>query len=296
MVFHSADAFAALSEKIRALPLPGHILMVEPTYFQVEYVINEHMKGHIGTVDPPRARTQWEALASAYRDLGLEVHVLSGVEGLPDLVFCANQTLPWQKPDGSKGVVLSRMFAAARQPEVPVIARDFQARGYETLHLDLPESFSFEGMGDALWHPGRFLLWGGYGFRTDRHVYDALSQTLGCPVLALHLEDPVFYHLDTCLCLLDADTALIAPAAFNEEGLALLHGVFGRIIEAPDEEARSGFACNAHCPDGRHVFIQRGNAGAVSRLRAHGFEPIELETGEFMKSGGSVFCMKLAHW
>ena len=43
------------------------------------------------------------------------------------------------------------------------------------------------------------------------------------------------------------------------------------------------------------VLIQRGNLGSRLALADAGKTVIELDTDEFMKSGGSVFCMKLHH-
>ncbi len=278
------------------IPRPGRVLMTTPTYFRVEYVINPHMEGNVGTVDPERARAQWEALRDTYDGLGVEVRVLEGVEGLPDMVFCANQTLPYRTPGGERGVVLSRMHAPQRKPEVEHYARFFEAEGYEVHGLDPDLPGDFEGMGDALWHPGRYLLWGGYGYRTDREVYTRFAEKLGIPILALSLTDPDFYHLDTCLCPLDEHTALVYPGAFDEEGLDLIRHHFERVIEAPEDEARTLFACNAHAPDGRHVIIQRGCTATNEALRDAGFEVVEVDTDEFLKSGGSVFCMKVMYW
>ena len=95
---------------------------------------------------------------------------------------------------------------------------------------------------------------------------------------------------------LDEETALIYPPAYSEEGLALIRHFFPRVIEAPEREARELFACNAHSPDGKHVVIQRGCTDTNEALRAHGFDVIEVDTDEYLKSGGSVFCMKLMTW
>lgn len=297
------DRLPAL-ESLPEMPSPGRVLLTTPEHFRVAYVINPHMEGNVGTVDRERARRQWEHLAETYRRLGLEVHTIEGAEGLPDMVFCANQTLPYRRPDGGRGVVLSQMHAPQRRPEVEHYARFFEGEGYEIRRLSeepggapaLGPEQSFEGMGDALWHPGRRLLWGGHGFRTDLQVYEWLAAALGVPVLALHLADPDFYHLDTCFCLLDERSVLIYPGAFDEDGLGLIHHYFERVIEAPEDEARGLFACNAHAPDGRHVIIQEGCTEAVRRLSEAGFEVLELETDEFLKAGGSVFCMKLMFW
>ncbi|MDX1420062.1 MAG: arginine deiminase-related protein [Rubricoccaceae bacterium] len=279
-----------------AIPRPGRVLLTTPAHFRVAYVINPHMAGNVGTVDPERARAQWEALRDAYERLGVTVRVMEGVEGLPDMVFCANQTLPYHAPGGARGVVLSRMHAEQRKPEVLHYARFFEAEGYDVRGLDPDLPGDFEGMGDALWHPGRYLLWGGYGYRTSRVVYERFAEKLGIPVLPLSLQDPDFYHLDTCLCPLDEATALYYPGAFDDEGRALLKAHFETLIEAPEDEARRLFACNAHSPDGRHVLIQRGCEATNRALQGAGYEVVELDTDEFLKSGGSVFCMKLMFW
>ena len=283
-------------DALPAIPRPGRVLLTSPDHFAVDYVINPHMAGNVGAVDAGRARRQWEAVRDAYERLGIETVVMAGAPGLPDMVFCANQTLPYQTPGGERGVVLSRMHAAQRKPEVDHYARFFQGEGYEVHGLDEDLPGDFEGMGDALWHPGRYLLWGGYGYRTDRQVYDRLSSALGFPVLSLELTDPDFYHLDTCLCPLDEETALLYPGAFTAEGIRTVRSHFRRTIEAPEAEARELFACNAHSPDGEHVLIQRGCRETVGLLRAGGYTPVEIDTSEFLKSGGSVFCMKLMFW
>jgi arginine dihydrolase len=271
--------------------------MTVPAHFQVEYIINPHMAGNVGQVDPAVAREQWNSLQDAYRALGIETHALPDAPGLPDMVFCANQTLPVPATPGSSGprVVLSRMFSTHRRREVPAYNRFFSSRGYEAVSLKEGRGW-FEGMGDAIWHPGRYLLWGGYGFRTDQEVYHRLAQSLEVPIVMIRLEDPDFYHLDTCFSALSERCALIYPRAFDSDGLALVRSLFEEVIEAPDDESRSLFACNAHCPDGRHVIIQRGCTETVSLLKKAGFEPIEVDTDQFLLAGGSVFCMKQMFW
>ena len=289
-----ADRYPLAS--LPAIPLPKRVLMTTPDHFQVKYVINPHMAGNIGEVDRAEAERQWQALGAAYESIGMEVVRVNGQPGLPDMVFCANQTLPFSTPGGDRGVVLSRMHADQRKPEVDHYARFFEDEGYEVHGLDADLPGDFEGMGDAIWHPGRYLLWGGYGFRTDRTVYERLGDKLGFPILPLLLEDPEFYHLDTCFCPLDETTVLIYPGAFDADGLATIRDHFERVIEAPEDESRELFACNAHSPDGLHVIIQTGCTQTNALLREAGYTVIEVDTSEYLKSGGSVFCMKLMFW
>lgn len=279
-----------------AMPVPRKVLFVEPTHFDVSYVINPHMSGKEGTVDTPRAVRQWEMLRRLYAELGFETHTIPGVERLPDMVFCANQTLPFLVPDSEdRGIVESRMHAQQRSGEVSYVVDFFENRGYRT--VGLPKTVSdFEGMGDALWHPGRFLLWGGYGFRSSVKAYEHIADLLGVRIVVLHLEDADFYHLDTCLAPLNENTALFFPGAFDEDGRKLIASVFDTLVEVPEREARELFGCNAHCPDGKHVIIQAGASTTIARLRAAGFTPIEVRTEEFLKAGGSVFCTKQMFW
>lgn len=298
MLYRSPSEIDFRLEDLPAVPRPRRVLLTTPAFFDVQYVINPHMKAYVGGVNRDEAPRQWEALHDAYRRLGFEPVTLPGAGGLPDMVFCANQTLPYFLPAETSrlGVVLSRMHAPQRRDEVLHYERFFRSQGYHIEHLPAPEVSAFEGMGDALWHAERYLLWGGYGFRTSLNAYEQIAERLDVRVVALRLHDDAFYHLDTCLSMLDEASALYCPAAFDEDGRALLHHVFPTLIEAPEDEARRLFACNAHCPDGRHVLIQRGCTETVRRLREAGFEPVELETGEFLKAGGSVFCMKQMFW
>jgi N-dimethylarginine dimethylaminohydrolase len=294
-VYEQAETVPFSPSDVPAQPLPSRVLLTTPEAFEVRYVLNPHMQDHLGAVDRAAAWAQWEALRAAYQALGLTVTVTEGLPDLPDMVFCANQTLPFLR-GAVPGVVLGRMFAPERRAEVAAYADFFHGQGYDVQPLPAGVTGTFEGMGDALWHPGRALLWGGYGFRTHPSVYPALTRLLDVPVLALRLDDPYFYHLDTCLCLLDAQTALACPTAFQPEGWALLRRLFPRLLEAPEAEARHRLACNAHCPDGQHVLLQRGCTETVRLLRTAGFTPLELDTSEFLKAGGSVFCMKLLYW
>jgi len=290
----SAEAIGPASiDSLPAMPRPGRVLMVSPEHFDVQYVINPHMAGQVGQVDRRLAAAQWEALSQAYQTLGLPVSVLPGGVGLPDMVFCANQSLPGLGLDGTRQVWMSRMHAEQRRPEVALLERWFRDEGYRVDHFEDAAVVDFEGMGDAIWHPGRRLLWGGYGFRSSLAAYCELSTRWKVPVVLLELRDPDFYHLDTCFCVLDDKTVLIYPGAFTAAGQALIRRSWPRVIEAPELEARRLFACNAHCPDGRHVLLPAGCPETGAALERHGLSVQVLDTGEFLKSGGSIFCMKL---
>jgi N-dimethylarginine dimethylaminohydrolase len=279
--------------ELESMPLPGGALMVTPEHFTVAYVINPHMEGHIGTVDRAKAMQEWKQVRDAFVRCGISIHEIQGQDGLPDMVFCANQSLPYIDSKGVKHVLMSIMHASQRKDEVAFIEQWYRQNGYVIHHLDDVRIRDFEGMGDAIWHTGKRLIWGGYGFRSSLDAYEVVRETFGVPVIALELLHPSFYHLDTCFCMLNEDTALIYPAAFTSDGLDLIRAMIPHIIEANQYEAEELFACNATCPDGKNVIIQYGCTDVNEKLRAVGFTVHEVSTDEYRKSGGSVFCMKM---
>lgn len=295
-VITSVDDLNFSLSDIPAMPLPKETLMVTPRYFSVDYVINPHMTKNVGAVNKMNAQNEWDFLKSTFNQLGIAVHEIEGVEGLPDMVFCANQSLPFIDENGIRHVVLSIMHAEQRKDEVPYIEQWYRQNGYNIHHLDNTKIDDFEGCGDAIWHTGRRLLWGGYGYRSSLKAYESISNLFDVPIIALELVDEAFYHLDTCLCVLDDQTVLIYPNAFTPEGLELINAVFDTVIKATKYEATKLFACNATCPDGQNVIIQQGCTDVNKKLRDAGFAVHEVSTSEFLKSGGSVFCMKMMVW
>lgn len=290
-----SDLDFSLSD-LKPMPAPEKVLVVNPSQFDVEYVINPHMKGHIGDIDRKAALKEWEALKKGYEQLGLYVHEIPGESGYPDMVFCANQSLPNITANGTKQVVMSVMHAPQRKGEVSHIQKVYEESSYDILHLDESKFTDFEGMGDAIWHHKKRLIWGGYGYRSSHDVYSHISETFSTPVIALELIDDRFYHLDTCFCVLNEETVMIYSKAFTEEGLKLIRAIFPKVIDANDYEAAELFACNATSADGKNVFIQTGCVEANIALREAGFTVHEYDTNEYLKSGGSVFCMKMMLW
>ena len=295
VITHS-DQIDFTLEDLESMPAPGKVMVVNPEFFEVKYVINPHMKGNIGDVDNAAALQEWKDLKTAYEKLGFIVHEVDGASDYPDMVFCANQSLPNIKADGSKEVIMSVMHAPERKGEVAHIEKVYTESSYDVIHLDESKFADFEGMGDALWHFKKRLIWGGYGYRSSKEVYEHIAETFNTPVIALELIDEKFYHLDTCLCILNEKTALIYPKAFTEDGLKKIHKIFPNVIEANQYEAEELFACNATCPDGENVLIQAGCNEVNKAMEELGFIVHEFSTEEYLKSGGSVFCMKMMLW
>lgn len=288
-----SDIPADLLANCRTMPLPERLLMCPPEYFDVVDVKNPHMAGQIGNVRQDAAREQWFGVKAAFERAGAAVDLVAPTPDCEDMVFCANQTFVGLDDAGAKTCLLSRMKHPSRQREVPAFRDWFAAAGYAIRELPDDAALGFEGSGDAIWHPGRGLVWGGYGHRTVSEAYPHVAASFGVPVVRLKLLSDRFYHLDTCLCAIDERTVLISPDSFEPRGLELIRTVFADVIECPADEAGDGMACNATAIGGKSVVIQRGNERTTGMLRERGYDVIEIETGEYLKSGGSVFCMKM---
>lgn len=274
------------------MAFPKEVLMCPPDHFDVVDVKNAFMTNQVGRVDKAKAREQWNRLKQVFESIGLKVHTIAPEPGLEDMVFCANQTFVGPDASGVRTCVLSHMRFGSRQREVPAFGEWFATHGYRIETLGDP-TITFEGGGDAIWHPGKAMIWGGIGPRTDAKAYNHLAQIFGVPVLTLELKAP-FYHLDTCFAALDQNTVLIHPPAFTEPSRARIEKYFPRVIEATPLEALDQMACNAAAFFGKYVVIHDGAMETGERLKQAGFKVIPVDTTEFKRAGGSVFCLKMA--
>ena len=47
--------------------------------------------------------------------------------------------------------------------------------------------------------------------------------------------------------------------------------------------------------ESKQLFFKKGSTITVDVLKKEGYDVVEIDTSEFMKSGGSVFCMKMMY-
>jgi len=266
------------------------VLMCPPTFFDVREAKNPYA-GQI--IDRAKAQQQWEALRRSLQDSGVKVELIDPVKDLEDMVFAANQVFIGEARSGEKFIVPSRMRYPSRHHEVPFYVDWFRRRGYRVIDLDLLREEYLEGHGDLLWHPDRSRVWAAYGFRSSRggvEKFAAAMAQMGFPVTPLKLVDPYCYHLDTCLCPLNLDAALIYPGAFSPPSLASIRAGFPRIHELTRDEAVQ-FMGNGIVANGRYL-TPRLSENLSHILTQEGLTPVVVDTSEFEKSGGSAFCMK----
>ncbi len=261
------------------------ILMCEPTFFGVDYVINPWMAEGLGKTDASRVQTQWKNLKRSLETQSNLVFV-PPQKGLPDMVFTANAGMVL----GKKAIV-SRFRSKERQGEEPFFKNWFEQNGFEI--LPWPQDIAFEGAGDALFDRGQELIWAGYGFRSDDTAPKLLEKFFGRRTVPVHLVDPRFYHLDTCLCPLEGGYLMYFPPAFDaatQKAIADIVPENKRIIVGEDDAIK--FACNA-VDLNNYVFMNNASTELQDKLRCAGFMPVTVALTEFLKSGGAAKCLTL---
>ena len=267
------------------------VLLCPPKYFDVVDQKNPYMSRE-SAVDRAKARIQWEMLCNVLQHNGCDIETVDPVEGLEDMVFAANQVFVGEKPGYGKFAIPSRMVYSSRHREVPFYADWFRAHDYHLIELDYGDDY-LEGHGDLLWHPDGARIYGGYGFRSTLggvEKFAAEMSKMGIPVVPLQLVDRYCYHLDTCLCPLNDEAALIFPGAFSAEALASLHTFWKRVHLLTAEEAHR-FMGNGIVINGSYI-TPRVSPQLETILQREGLTPVIVETSEFEKAGGSCFCMK----
>src|SRR5579862_948373 len=268
------------------------VLLCPPQFFDVIDQKNPYMSSQ-SPVDRSKARRQWEAMKSALERAGCTVETIDPVSGLEDMVFAANQVFVGFHQSTGTFVVPSKMVHQSRQREVQFFVDWFRNHGFKVIDLDLAAEDYLEGHGDLLWHPDGSRIYAGYGFRSTESGVKKFSEAMArlqIPVVPLHLVDQFCYHLDTCLCPLSNDAALIFPGAYDSASLASLRRYWKRLHELTAVEAHK-FMGNGIAVNGEYLtpYVTPHLEGILDE---ENLKAVVLDTSEFEKSGGSLFCMK----
>ncbi len=267
-------------------------VMVEPTHFRVEYVINPFMDP-ADQPDPALAMAQWRSLLSTIERLGGTVSVLPQRADAPDMVYAMNLGLALVAEDGTPQVAMSHMRYPQRRMETESAQPWFAEHGFATsyvgrdgvgAHLEAGDAFAF---GDAL------VV--GYGPRTEELALKHLAADLDIRVRGLRITHPGMYHLDLAFCPLDERRALVCPSALDDASAAALLELVPEPLVLTEEEALTTFCANS-------IVVPQKSGGATivmpacpDRVRAQleewGFEVVLLDLSEFHKGGGSIRCL-----
>jgi N-dimethylarginine dimethylaminohydrolase len=273
----------------------GRILMTSPDHYEVSYTINPWMQPEAWARDPATlkitARAQWNRLRALLEEAGLEVEVVPGEPGLPDMVFPANAAIVL---DGR--ALLARFRHRERTGEEAAFRRIFEglaARGLVEEIGEFSAGLAQEGAGDCIWDASRGLFWAGFGPRSDAWALSEVTDFFRQPVAALLLATEHYYHLDTCFCPLPGGEILYYPEAFATRSAGLIEEIVpkeARITATADEAA--AFSLNT-VATGRDLIMAIPPPRLRAVLEERGYRCHATDLSSFMLSGGGAFCMTL---
>lgn len=257
------------------------VLVCRPKNFQVKYQINPWMKP--GQVDSELALKQWKNMVKTFQSHGVETEIIEQDPNYPDMPFAADQGLIL--PD-KKTLILSNFRHKQRRGESLLYRKWFETKGYKIECL--PDKLYFEGGGEIIPFKGKYFV--GCGIRNTNQTLQFLQKKFQLEIIPLELVSEKFYHLDTCFFVLSSgETAFYYPKAFSKESIKLLEQNFSNLIELSENEV-NGFAANS-VVSGQTVFIQKFNPSFKQKLKKLGYETVEIDVSEFIKSGGGLHCL-----
>lgn len=257
-------------------------LVCPPTYMSLSVPINEQMRAsekRNDSICASRAVEQWDAAMKQISCAGAGINERVAIPDLQDLTFCADAGFV----EGNT-VLLSKYRFPVRERESEHHRKWFAERDYVVRKSE----YFLEG-GDVVREGNTIIL--GHGFRSE---FSAGEQIRGyfpkSNIVAINLVNPYFYHLDTCLHLLNEETVLYYPPAVDASSRRLLKKRF-RAVELRDEDAR-GFAANMVRINGT-AFLHDCSPYLETTLAVHDYAVMRLPLPEFLKTGGSIKCLML---
>jgi len=252
--------------------------MCPPMYFRVDYSINPWMTEKL--VNVTKAVSQWNRLYRMVKSTNTDIDIIAPHRELPDIVFTGNAGIVHNNK-----VVLSNFKHFQRQREKDMFQEWFEYQGYE-VH-ELPPGLYFEGRGDCLVVGDELLA--GYGFRSDYRALEITAKILDLKLNAHELADERFYHLDTCLTILDKEKK---TGFYYEKALPNFNDDSYSLYPVTDEDALA-FCCNS-IVKGNDIIIPTGaSENIINYLVNNDYNVYQVEMSEFKKSGGACQCLVL---
>jgi len=238
-------------------------------------------------IDLIRLQAQHDALARAYRDVGVTVHYVEPEDTPPpNLMFVAD--LLFMTPGGA---ILARPASSVRAGEERHIARRLAVLGIPILR-SVHGRATFEGA-DAMWIDADTALVAD-GLRTNPDGGQQVATTLaelGAETISVGLPYGAM-HLMGTLRIADRDLAIAWPGRVPFAAVRALreHGFAVKFI--PDEtEAVHGFALNFVTLGPRKILMPAGNPTTQAFYENLGIECLTVQVDELTKAAGAIGCL-----
>lgn len=258
-----------------------HVLVCQPKFMKIGEAINETQKQYLlNNINQELAMKQHEDFVQALQENGAVVHMLPPEKRYNeqvftrDIGFCLDDTL-----------YIGNMKCKIRQGEESLLKNWLNSQNIDYHEI---ESGSIEG-GDVI--VGENKIWIGLSGRTSQEAIEELKATLPAyEIIPLRLKKGIL-HLDCVFNIISPDTAIIYKQAFSAEALELISEHY-HLIEVDEEELFSMGPNVLSLEPGKILSLSQ-NVRINKQMRKAGFDIIEIDFSEIIKSGGSFRCCSL---
>ncbi|MGO1060162.1 dimethylarginine dimethylaminohydrolase family protein [Planococcus sp. FY231025] len=254
------------------------VLLCPPHYMEIKEVINDVQKKYLKeNINVDKALQQHEQFVKALQENGVETALINPSEHFPEQVF--TRDIGFTVGDT---VFIGEMASDIRQGEEVELQKWLQSQHIRSQQLG---SHRVEG-GDVIIDQDTIFV--GISSRTSRHAIQELRKKLPDFEIVPIAFNEKYLHLDCVFNILSPTEALIFPEALNPETVAMLAERYTLIrVDAKEQFA---LGTNVLSIGDRRVFSQPQNTNVNQQLERHGFNVIEVDFSEIIKSGGAFRC------
>ena len=257
------------------------VILCQPQYMTIREVINETQKEFKDEgIHIKRALEQHREFVRTLESNGIEVVLLPYHKKFPEQVFTRDIGFTL-----GQTIFVAKMAHDIRIGEEDVLKQwlDDEEMSYFNLAEDRIEG------GDVIIDGETIYV--GLSNRTHQEAVEHLQSLLiQYDVKAIPFKEK-YLHLDCVFNVISPDTALIYRPALTKEDIELFSSRY-ELIEVSEEEQFT-LGTNVLCIGNKKILSLPINKQVNQNLRNRGFEVIEVDISEIIKSGGSFRCCTL---
>jgi N-dimethylarginine dimethylaminohydrolase len=257
------------------------VILCQPQYMTIREVINEtqeHFKNE--GIHIERALQQHGDFVKTLQDHGIEVILLPYHKKYPEQVFTRDIGFTL-----GQTIFVAKMATDIREGEENVLKQWLEDE--EISYYNLAEE-RIEG-GDVI--IDQETIYVGLSNRTDLKAVEQLQRLLNqFNVITVPFKEK-YLHLDCIFNIVSSEVALIYPPALTKKEIDFFKSRY-ELIEVSEEE-QFQLGTNVLSIGNKRLFSLPVNKKVNEQLRNRGFQVIEVDITEIIKSGGSFRCCTL---
>ena len=256
------------------------VIICQPEYMAIDVVINDVQKIYeFENIDVSLAMKQHEEFEEKLKEHGVEVIKLPTSEKFPEQVFTRDIGFTV-----GEDIFVAEMASDIRKGEVEVLEEwlDDEEIPFNTTNDRV------EG-GDVI--VDQETLYVGISSRTSEKAVRKLKEDLPEHKIIRIPFNENYLHLDCVFNILSPEVGLIFPKALDSTMINMLAEKY-TLIEVSEEEQFT-MGTNVLSIGDKKVFSMPQNKNVNAQMRAYGFEVIEVDFSEIIKSGGSFRCCSM---